>query len=51
MKGFDTKVKKDKSFGLMGMRERVEMLEGTLEINSVIGDGTTILIHVPYNLE
>lgn len=50
-KGFDTKVKKDKSFGLMGMRERVEMLEGTLEINSVIGDGTTILIHVPYNLE
>lgn len=50
-KGFDTSMKKDKSFGLMGMRERVEMLEGTLTIDSLIGSGTTILINVPYNMD
>lgn len=49
-KGFDTKQKKDKSFGLIGMRERVEMLEGKMKINSKIDKGTTILIQVPYNL-
>ena len=49
-KGFDTQQKKDKSFGLIGMRERVEMLEGKLKINSKIGQGTAILIQVPYNL-
>ncbi|MFD2629177.1 sensor histidine kinase [Oceanobacillus kapialis] len=47
-KGFDTTMKRDKSFGLIGMRERVEMLEGNLEINSSIGKGTSILIKVPY---
>ncbi|CDQ38993.1 MULTISPECIES: sensor histidine kinase [Virgibacillus] len=47
-KGFDPGMKRDKSFGLIGMRERVEMLEGTMEINSSIGKGTTILIKVPY---
>ncbi|WP_088052941.1 sensor histidine kinase [Virgibacillus dakarensis] len=50
-KGFDTTTKWDKSFGLIGMRERVEMLEGTMKINSVIGKGTIILISVPYNVE
>lgn len=49
-KGFDTSMKRDKSFGLIGMRERVEMLEGKLEINSNIGKGTSILIKVPYTL-
>ncbi|GAB4072958.1 two-component sensor histidine kinase DegS [Barrientosiimonas marina] len=47
-KGFDQSVKRDKSFGLMGMRERVEMLDGSLTINSEIGKGTTVLIKVPY---
>ncbi|WP_099159869.1 sensor histidine kinase [Virgibacillus ndiopensis] len=47
-KGFDPAMKRDKSFGLMGMRERVEMLEGTLTIDSIIDEGTTILISVPY---
>ncbi|MCG3420583.1 sensor histidine kinase [Oceanobacillus jordanicus] len=49
-KGFDTSMKRDKSFGLIGMRERVEMLEGKLEINSNIGKGTSIIIKVPYTL-
>lgn len=46
-KGFDTTQKKDKSFGLIGMRERVEMLDGKLEIKSSIGKGTSIIIQVP----
>lgn len=49
-KGFDPAIKRDKSFGLIGMRERVEMLDGTLTIDSKVGRGTTILIKVPYNL-
>ncbi|HLQ70546.1 MAG TPA: histidine kinase, partial [Bacillota bacterium] len=46
-KGFDSSLKKEKSFGLIGMKERVEMLDGTLEIDSVIGEGTNIFIKVP----
>ncbi|MBR3117967.1 histidine kinase [Oceanobacillus profundus] len=47
-KGFDVSLKKDKSFGLIGMRERVEMLEGELHIQSSPGKGTAIIIKVPY---
>ncbi|MFD1849031.1 sensor histidine kinase [Oceanobacillus bengalensis] len=47
--GFDPETKKDNSFGLMGMRERVEMIEGKLMIDSKIGKGTTVSIHVPYS--
>ncbi len=47
-KGFDPKQKRDKSFGLIGMRERVEMFEGKLTIDSAIGKGTRITIKVPY---
>ncbi|MDL4839210.1 sensor histidine kinase [Aquibacillus rhizosphaerae] len=46
-KGFDVNVKKQDSFGLLGMRERVEMLDGKLKINSSIGEGTSVLIEVP----
>jgi two-component system sensor histidine kinase DegS len=49
-KGFDPTMKKDKSFGLIGMRERVEMLEGKLRIDSAVGKGTSILIKVPHTL-
>ncbi len=45
--GFDVNQKKDKSFGLIGMRERVEMLDGDLELNSTIGKGTSIYIKIP----
>ncbi|QDP41289.1 sensor histidine kinase [Radiobacillus deserti] len=48
-KGFDTKHKKDHSFGLVGMKERVDMLEGQLKITSKVGKGTTIFIQVPLN--
>ncbi|SFA44452.1 two-component system, NarL family, sensor histidine kinase DegS [Parageobacillus thermantarcticus] len=49
-KGFDTTVKKENAFGLMGMRERVDLLEGTLNIRSKIGAGTTIFIRIPLNI-
>jgi len=47
-KGFDPTIKRDKSFGLIGMRERVEMLEGKISIDSQPGKGTMIFIQVPY---
>lgn len=46
-RGFDTTEKKDGSFGLIGMRERVELLDGTFAIDSKIGRGTVVSIHVP----
>ncbi|SFF67815.1 two-component system, NarL family, sensor histidine kinase DegS [Halobacillus alkaliphilus] len=48
-KGFDPKSKKDKSFGLVGMRERVDMLDGDLTIDSSPGEGTIVTIHIPIN--
>ncbi|MGG4491615.1 MULTISPECIES: sensor histidine kinase [Bacillaceae] len=52
-KGFDTKEMKqnqNKSFGLLGMRERVELLNGRITIDSKIGLGTFIMIQVPLNV-
>ncbi|KGX93941.1 histidine kinase [Pontibacillus halophilus JSM 076056 = DSM 19796] len=46
-KGFDTSEKKEKSFGIVGMKERIEMLEGEITIESEIGQGTKIGIKVP----
>ncbi|MFC5464668.1 sensor histidine kinase [Lederbergia graminis] len=45
--GFDPNLKKDGSFGLMGMRERVVILEGVLAIDSKENKGTTIKIQIP----
>jgi len=33
--------------GLLGVRERLALVGGTLEIESAAGEGTTLLIHVP----
>lgn len=46
-KGFDTSQTKDKSFGIIGMRERVELLKGEMKIMSTIGNGTTVLFRIP----
>lgn len=51
-KGFDVEDtidwKKDgKSFGIIGMRERVELLQGYIDINSEPGAGTGIFIRIP----
>ena len=45
--GFDVNKKSTESFGIIGMEERVELLEGVLSINSKIGNGTTVSIRVP----
>jgi signal transduction histidine kinase len=47
--GFDTEVAGQSSrLGLLGMRERAEMLQGNLMIESTPGSGTTIYVEVPY---
>lgn len=45
--GFDASAKKENSFGLLGIRERVQMLGGKLVINSQPGYGTEIDVHMP----
>ena len=45
--GFDPTQRKENSFGLMGMKERVSVLKGAIDIISKINDGTTIIIEVP----
>lgn len=47
--GFDTNEKKPESFGLLGISERVELLNGELNIHSKIGAGTLVIIQVPLN--
>ncbi|MGD6902931.1 sensor histidine kinase [Bacillus infantis] len=47
-KGFDTGQKKPESFGMIGMRERVELLEGQISFDSKINAGTIVLIQVPF---
>ncbi|HLS60946.1 MAG TPA: histidine kinase [Virgibacillus sp.] len=49
--GFNPKKKYEKSFGLIGIRERVDMLGGQLTIDSVDQQGTQIQIETPYNNE
>jgi PAS domain S-box-containing protein len=46
-KGFDTSQKRKKTLGLLGMKERTMMMEGSLDIDSKPGAGTTITITVP----
>jgi len=45
-RGFDPIAHTD-GFGLLGMRERVELLQGTLEVSSSPGQGTTIRAAFP----
>ncbi|HZK25523.1 MAG TPA: histidine kinase [Oscillospiraceae bacterium] len=49
-RGFDTQLfttTNTESFGLIGMRERVELLRGEMEITSAPGSGTEIQIIIP----
>jgi len=45
--GFDLNQKKPESFGMIGMRERVDLLDGEISFHSTIGKGTEVVIHVP----
>jgi signal transduction histidine kinase len=47
--GFDPEPARQQGrLGLLGMRERTEMLNGVLAIESALGTGTTIYVEVPY---
>lgn len=49
-KGFDpvkNNSQDSESFGLLGMRERVSLLQGELDIRSEIGAGTKIMVKIP----
>ncbi|WNB92706.1 histidine kinase [Bacillus sp. NEB1478] len=47
-KGFDTSQPSNtNSFGMMGMRERVDLLEGSLKVNSRLNFGTSVYIQIP----
>lgn len=39
----------EKGYGLMGLKERVEILDGRLEIESGSGKGTRIMVNVPFS--
>jgi len=45
--GFDPSVKTAGSFGLVGIRERVLMLDGEVSVTTTLGEGSTIRVHVP----
>ncbi len=45
--GFDPSSVRDGGFGLEGMRERVGLLDGRLQIESAEGAGTTLIAEVP----
>lgn len=45
--GFDTALAKKNSFGIIGMKERVDLLDGTMDIQSEIGQGTRIMFKIP----
>jgi PAS domain S-box-containing protein len=46
-KGFDQLEDRPASFGLVGMRERVLIMGGRLHLDSTLGEGTTLRIHIP----
>ncbi|MCC5841417.1 MAG: PAS domain S-box protein [Opitutales bacterium] len=50
-KAFDVdqvlQITKHKRMGLIGMRERVEMIGGRFKVQSLPGEGTTICVHIP----
>jgi len=46
-KGFDILTRKEGSFGLVGMKERINMLDGQLSIDSKPGKGTLIMVQIP----
>ncbi|HET7658639.1 MAG TPA: histidine kinase [Bacillales bacterium] len=46
-KGFDPRERKNESLGIVGMRERIELLEGEMSIQSGPENGTVVTIQIP----
>ncbi|USB32852.1 sensor histidine kinase [Paenibacillus sp. YPG26] len=51
VESLEQKTKEHSHFGLIGMRERVELLDGRMEIESAENQGTKIIIHIPTNVD
>lgn len=49
--GFKVEKRRDDSFGLIGMSERVDLLGGKLAIRSQPNEGTTVMINIPIKQE
>ncbi len=49
--GFDMALTKQNSFGIVGMKERIDLLDGTMDIQSEIGQGTRIMFIIPIKKE
>jgi signal transduction histidine kinase len=47
--GFDMETDTGGGSGLLGMRERVQLVEGTIQIESVPGRGTRVCVQLPLN--
>lgn len=50
-RGFDVRARRAQSFGLVGMRERVLMLGGSLQVDSAPGEGTSLVVRVALDEE
>jgi len=46
-RGFDPAARGDGGLGLLGMRERVELLDGSLQVEAEPGRGTTLVVTLP----
>jgi signal transduction histidine kinase len=46
-RGFDSQAAREDGLGLLGMRERVELHDGRLTVESQAGSGTTLVVEVP----
>jgi hypothetical protein len=44
----DEEIKRHGSLGLLGMKERVSILGGTLDVQGRAGEGTTVAIRIPF---
>ncbi len=44
-------VKNEKRLGLIGMRERLEMVKGTFDVQSLEGQGTTVTALIPLDID
>ena len=49
--GFDKSIVKSQSFGLIGMKERIELINGDFLINSSPGNGALLMFQIPLTLD
>ncbi|QBP41757.1 sensor histidine kinase [Paenisporosarcina antarctica] len=49
--GFDQRLVRESSFGLIGMQERIDLLKGEMIVKSSLGNGTIMKFKIPLNEE